>query len=273
MRSVSRRAAAPSTSRPALTGTITLSTGEIAFAKSLTIDGAGASVIVSGSNARIFNETDGTTTLTVRNLTLANGRAQYRLEPRRRDRDERRAHRRQRPVQRQSGGRRRRRRLRRAGAAGTLGSAVIRNSAFSGNSVTGDAAASAAARSWSPARRAGRRWRRSRCSTRRSPAIRPSRASACPAAGSRSRPPRSTMISSTVAGNNAGAAGADLHQGTLANTTVTLTNSIVGAGSLSAVAVRRDRPRSLSARSEWAARRAATTSSSNPRSRPSPGPT
>ncbi|ARV62335.1 hypothetical protein BZZ01_30230 [Nostocales cyanobacterium HT-58-2] len=57
--------------------TITLTSGELAINKNLTIDGAGANdLTISGNNAsRIFNVTERGTTFSVKNLTLANGKS------------------------------------------------------------------------------------------------------------------------------------------------------------------------------------------------------
>jgi hypothetical protein len=58
-----------------LSGTIVLTSGEIAFSKSLTIQGPGAGVIsVDGNNAsRIFDITGGSSTVTISGLTLTKG--------------------------------------------------------------------------------------------------------------------------------------------------------------------------------------------------------
>ncbi|MEI2582916.1 hypothetical protein [Scytonema sp. PRP1] len=57
--------------------TITLTSGQLTVNKDLTIDGAGASgLTISGNNAsRIFDVPQGGSTFTLRNLTLANGKA------------------------------------------------------------------------------------------------------------------------------------------------------------------------------------------------------
>src|SRR5262249_17249398 len=62
--------------QPGLSGTITLTSGELMIAKDLTITGPGASVItVSGSHAsRVFNIA-ATFTVDISGLTIADGRA------------------------------------------------------------------------------------------------------------------------------------------------------------------------------------------------------
>ena len=218
---------------PGLTGTILLTSGEIAFAKSLAIDGAGTTVVVSGSNARIFSDTDGTTTLIVRNLTLENGRANagssrggaiatsgaviidsvwFRGN------------------QAVDGGGA----IYVARAAGTLGRATIRNSAFTGNSVTGAGGAGGGAILVAGTASGPQIATLSLLNTTISGNS--ANASVGMAGGGIAIATATvSLISSTIAGNSAGAAGADLHQGTLASTTVTLTNSIVGAGSIAAL--------------------------------------
>src|SRR5262245_3061592 len=57
-----------------LTGTMTLTTGELAIGKDLTIDGPGASVItVSGNNASRVFDIAATYTVSISGLTIANG--------------------------------------------------------------------------------------------------------------------------------------------------------------------------------------------------------
>jgi predicted outer membrane repeat protein len=221
---------------PGLSGTITLSSGEIAIPQSLTIDGAGASITVSGGNAtRIFDVTDGTATLTVRNLVLANGSA--------------------------SSGSQRGGAIATAGAlvvdtvtftgnqaadgggaifvgrtAGTLGSAVVRNSLFFGNLVTGASGtgggAVLVAGDASGPDVASLVLQNSTVSGNSA------NASVGMSGGGIAVATASlTVISSTITANHAGDAGADVHQGTLANTTVTLRNSIVGAGVVDAASL------------------------------------
>jgi predicted outer membrane repeat protein len=63
--------------QPGLTGTITLTTGELAINQDLSISGPGADVItVSGNNAsRVFDLTGSGVAVTLAGLTIANGRA------------------------------------------------------------------------------------------------------------------------------------------------------------------------------------------------------
>ncbi|HEY1325791.1 MAG TPA: choice-of-anchor U domain-containing protein [Casimicrobiaceae bacterium] len=214
---------------PGLSGTIALSSGEIAIAKSLTIDGTGASITVSGGGAtRIFDVTDGATTLTVRNLALANGSA--------------------------NSGSQRGGAIATTGAlvvdtvsftgnravdgggaifvgrsAGTLGSATVRNSVFVGNSVTGTGGvgggALLVAGDASVPSVASLVLQNSTVSGNSA------NASVGMAGGGIAIATASLdVISSTITANHAGDAGADVHQGTLANTVVTLRNAIVGAG-------------------------------------------
>ena len=66
------------TFQPGLTGTITLTTGQLEIDKNVTISGPGVSVItVSGNNAsRVFHVQTGKTA-TISNLTIANGKANF----------------------------------------------------------------------------------------------------------------------------------------------------------------------------------------------------
>jgi predicted outer membrane repeat protein len=221
---------------PGLSGTITLSSGEIAIAQSLTIDGAGASITVSGGNAaRIFDVTSGAATLTVRNLVLADGSA--------------------------TSGSQRGGAIATTGAlvvdtvsfvsnravdgggaiyvgrsAGTIGSALVQNSVFVGNSVTGPGGVGGGA--LLVAGDASGPDVASLVLQNATVSGNSANASVGMAGGGIAIATASlTVVSSTIAANHAGDAGADLHQGTLANTTVTLRNSVVGAGSVDAIAV------------------------------------
>lgn len=212
----------------ALSGTITLTTGEIAFAKSLTLVGPGANnVTVSSAGSRIFNLTGGGNTFTVSGLTLtgnnpagtggaiaSNGQlivdsVQFSSS------------------QASDGG----------GAIfvgplapGDLGAAIIRNSAFSGNLVSGASGAGGGAilvagMAGSPTLLASLTLVNSTVSGNLANA-----SIGMAGGGIAFANATVVLISTTIAFNHAGAAGANLDQGALANTTLTLKNSIVSNG-------------------------------------------
>ncbi|MGE5170198.1 MAG: choice-of-anchor Q domain-containing protein [Rudaea sp.] len=229
---------------PSLYGsTITLTSGEIAIAKTLTIQGPGATQLtISGGNAsRIFDLTDGTATLTLSGLTLANGNAgggrggavasqgalvvdgvQFQAN------------------QAGDGG----------GAlsvsknsASNAGRAVVRNSALVGNAVTGISGVGGGAIlvTGDAALAAGGTPADGIASlTLLNTTVSGNTANAdigMPGGGVALSTASVQIISSTFAANHAGASGADIHQGTLANTALAIRNSIVAAGTVDAPAV------------------------------------
>jgi uncharacterized repeat protein (TIGR01451 family) len=211
-------------------GTITLTTGEIAFAKSLTLVGPGASsVTVSGNNAaRIFNLTDSSKTFAISGLTLQNAAAigqggaiatngalvvdsvQFSSN------------------QASDGG----------GAIfigrtvlADLGTAIIKNSSFSANRVSGASGAGGGAilLTGAPGFSAALTMVNSTVSGNVANA-----SIGMPGGGISFSSATVVLISSTIAFNHAGAAGADLHQGSVAGSSLTLRNSIVSDGTIDA---------------------------------------
>jgi uncharacterized repeat protein (TIGR01451 family) len=214
----------------ATSGTITLTTGEIAFAKSLTLVGPGASsVTVSGNNAaRIFNLTDSSKTFAISGLTLQNTAAigqggaiatngalvvdsmQFNSN------------------QASDGG----------GAISIgraaladLGTAIIKNSSFSANRVSGASGAGGGAilLTGAPGFSAALTMVNSTVSGNVANA-----SVGMPGGGISFSSATVVLISSTISFNHAGAAGADLHQGSLVGSLLTLRNSIVSDGIIDA---------------------------------------
>ena len=214
-------------------GTITLTSGEIPFAKSLTLAGPGAgSVTVSGNNAsRIFNLTDSSKTFTISGLTLQNASVvgqggaiatngklvvdsvQFNAN------------------QASDGGG--------AIAIGRaaladLGAAIIKNSSFSANNVsaTSGAGGGAILLTGTPGFSAALTMVDSTVSGNLANA-----GIGMPGGGISFTNAALTLISSTIAFNHAGAAGADLHQGSLLGSSLTLRNSIVSNGIVDATPI------------------------------------
>ncbi|HEX6833201.1 MAG TPA: choice-of-anchor Q domain-containing protein, partial [Rudaea sp.] len=238
-------AAAPSgatiTFDPALAGsTITLTSGEIAIARTLTIQGPGADqvTISGGGTSRIFDVTDGAATFAISGLTLANGNAasgrggaidsrgalivdavQFASN------------------QAADGG----------GAlgidktvAGDAGSALVRNSAFVANAVSGAAGAgggaiivsgnAALASGGTPSDGIAQLTLLNSTVSGNSASV----GIGMPGGGIALSTARVQIVSSTLAFNHAGSTGADIHQGTVANTVLAIRNSIVAAGTVDA---------------------------------------
>ncbi len=218
---------------PALTGTIVLTSGEIGIAKNLTIAGPGADrVTVSGNNAsRIFNLTSGTAAVTISGLRLAGGAT--------------------------------------AGAGGAIasigaltldavwvqanaagdggggvyvgrpdvaasGTAIIRNSTLTGNSVAtpGGAGGGALLALGAPGAAAAVTLQNSTVSGNTASASAGMGGGGVAFVGA-----GITLVSSTLAYNTAAAGGANLHQGALAQSSLTLRNSIVSNGTLTTAGV------------------------------------
>jgi uncharacterized repeat protein (TIGR01451 family) len=217
----------------ATSGTITLTSGEIAFAKTLTLVGPGAgNVTVSGNNAaRIFNLTDGSKTFTISGLTLQNSAAtgqggaiatngklvadsmQFSSN------------------QAADGGGAIS--IGRAALA-NLGTAIVRNSSFSANKVSGASGAGGGAilLTGAPGLSAALTMVNSTVSGNLATA-----SIGMPGGGISFSDATVLLISSTIAFNHAGAAGANLHQGSLAGSSLTLRNSIVSNGIIDAAPI------------------------------------
>lgn len=224
---------------PSLAGsTITLTSGEIAIDKTLAIQGPGADqLIISGTGtSRIFDVTDGTATLSISGVTLANGNAtvgrggaiaslghlivdavQFQSN------------------QAADGG----------GAisiaktvSGDAGSALVRNSAFIANAVTGVAGAGGGAIIVAGTAALGSNGIAQL--TLLNTTISANSANAdvgMPGGGIALSTANVQIVSSTLALNHAGASGADIHQGTIADTSLAIRNSIIGAGTVDAGSV------------------------------------